>query len=260
MLLQSGQLFQALQTGGVSHPYITIAEEMQNYAKTNYPGIQPANPVENARPLLNPKQKKAWTEMQIIMAFLEWYAALHDGQYPSTLSELQSVFPARDPWGSEYAYASPPPHGSYTLISLGADAAEGGVGENADITGDEDASTLSYPTQQEAWKTLRILRGLLDAYAAGRHGRYPPTLADLALILSLSDPWGNEYAYTSPGMHGDYDLVSYGDDATSDRSDDKQHITSWAEASLIGSWYEYTPTSAMDIAFDKTLPGTFEPE
>ena len=26
------------------HPYVTIAEEIQNYAKTNYPGIPPANP------------------------------------------------------------------------------------------------------------------------------------------------------------------------------------------------------------------------
>ena len=26
------------------------------------------------------------------------------------------------------------------------------------------------------------------------------------------DPWGNEYVYTCPGEHGDYDLVSYGAD------------------------------------------------
>ena len=28
------------------HPYITIIEEMENFAKTNYPGIPPANPEE----------------------------------------------------------------------------------------------------------------------------------------------------------------------------------------------------------------------
>ena len=27
-----------------NHPYVTIVEEMENYAKTNYPGIPPANP------------------------------------------------------------------------------------------------------------------------------------------------------------------------------------------------------------------------
>jgi hypothetical protein len=29
---------------------------------------------------------------------------------------------------------------------------------------------------------------------------------------------------------------------------------SWAEASLVGSWYEYTPTGALDIAFEEILP------
>jgi hypothetical protein len=29
-----------------NHEYITIAQEMENYANTNYPGIPPANPEE----------------------------------------------------------------------------------------------------------------------------------------------------------------------------------------------------------------------
>ena len=31
-------------------------------------------------------------------------------------------------------------------------------------------------------------------------------------------------------------------------------IVSWADASLVGRWYEYTPTSALDISFNETLP------
>ena len=27
-----------------------------------------------------------------------------------------------------------------------------------------------------------------------------------------ADPWGNEYIYISPGMEGDYDIISYGAD------------------------------------------------
>jgi len=27
-----------------------------------------------------------------------------------------------------------------------------------------------------------------------------------------ADPWGNEYIYISPGMQGDYDIISYGAD------------------------------------------------
>lgn len=82
----------------------------------------------------------------------------------------------------------------------------------------------------------------------------------------MVDPWGNEYGYTYPGMHGEYDLISYGakgkdgggggpainPDGT---PNENAFITNWAESSLIGSWYEYTPTSALDIAFNEKLPG-----
>ncbi|MGH8646079.1 MAG: type II secretion system major pseudopilin GspG [Gammaproteobacteria bacterium] len=45
------------------------------------------------------------------------------------------VFDAQkqDPWGREYHYKSPGEHREYDLYSLGADNAEGGDGENADI-------------------------------------------------------------------------------------------------------------------------------
>jgi hypothetical protein len=149
------------------HPYLTIAEEMQAYAQTNYPGIAPANPDEDARPLLSPLQRKAWDEMQAVIALLEQYKAAN-GAYPTTtqglgaLSGLGTV-PAADPWGRPYVYASPGAVTDFELSSLGSDGAKGGEGDAADIT-------------------------------------------------------------------------------------------SWADASLIGRWYEYTPTSALDIAFNETMP------
>jgi hypothetical protein len=45
------------------------------------------------------------------------------------------------------------------------------------------------------------------------------------------------------------------DDAEGEAAD----ITSWVEANLIGRWYEYTPTSALDIAFDQTSPEEIAP-
>lgn len=39
-----------------------------------------------------------------------------------------------DPWGQLYAYEAPGRNGDYDLFSLGADQAEGGEGEDADIT------------------------------------------------------------------------------------------------------------------------------
>jgi general secretion pathway protein G len=39
-----------------------------------------------------------------------------------------------DPWGEPYLYRSPGQHGAYDLFSLGADKAEGGEGEDRDLT------------------------------------------------------------------------------------------------------------------------------
>jgi len=39
-----------------------------------------------------------------------------------------------DPWGKPYIYRSPGEHGSYDIISYGADGQEGGTGTAADIT------------------------------------------------------------------------------------------------------------------------------
>lgn len=39
-----------------------------------------------------------------------------------------------DPWGNDYHYRVPGEHGPYDIYSLGADNAEGGEGENRDIT------------------------------------------------------------------------------------------------------------------------------
>lgn len=39
----------------------------------------------------------------------------------------------KDPWNSSYVYICPGQHGEYDLLSYGADNAEGGEGDNADI-------------------------------------------------------------------------------------------------------------------------------
>lgn len=38
-----------------------------------------------------------------------------------------------DPWGQRYQYRAPGEHGDYDLFTLGADKAQGGTGENADV-------------------------------------------------------------------------------------------------------------------------------
>ncbi|HYA31508.1 MAG TPA: type II secretion system major pseudopilin GspG [Thermodesulfovibrionales bacterium] len=41
------------------------------------------------------------------------------------------------------------------------------------------------------------------------------------------DPWGNPYIYVSPGLHGDYDLLSYGADGKEGGEGKDADITSW---------------------------------
>ena len=41
------------------------------------------------------------------------------------------------------------------------------------------------------------------------------------------DPWGNDYVYTCPGEHGDYDLVCYGADGQPGGEGDNADITNW---------------------------------
>jgi general secretion pathway protein G len=41
------------------------------------------------------------------------------------------------------------------------------------------------------------------------------------------DPWGVEYLYLSPGLHGDFDILSYGADRAEGGSELNKDIKSW---------------------------------
>ncbi len=150
-----------------NHPYMTIAQEMQAYAQTNYPDIRSANPDQEARPLLSPYQQRAWAEMEKIIALLEEYK-VNNGHYPTTAQGLAEL---------------------------------SGMGS-----------------------------------------------------VPAADPWVHPYHYEAPGVVSDFQLSSYGADGAAGGSDESADINSWAKCSLVGRWYEYTPTSALDIAFNETLP------
>jgi RHS repeat-associated protein len=57
--------------GTDTSPYLTIAEEVAAYARTNYQGIPPANPEKHARPLLYPEQRKTWETMRKVIDLIE---------------------------------------------------------------------------------------------------------------------------------------------------------------------------------------------
>jgi general secretion pathway protein G len=41
------------------------------------------------------------------------------------------------------------------------------------------------------------------------------------------DPWGNEFVYLSPGVHGDYDIIAYGADGVPGGEEFDKDINSW---------------------------------
>jgi len=42
-----------------------------------------------------------------------------------------------------------------------------------------------------------------------------------------ADPWGRAYLYLCPGVHGEYDMLSYGADGAPGGSDHNQDIKNW---------------------------------
>lgn len=97
------------------------------------------------------KTDAARAQVQNIASILDLYR-LEVGKYPDERNGLSALLeqPAEaqrwngpyvkrrdvliDPWGQRYVYRHPGEHGAYDLYSLGADQAEGGEGENADVT------------------------------------------------------------------------------------------------------------------------------
>ena len=41
------------------------------------------------------------------------------------------------------------------------------------------------------------------------------------------DPWGNDFVYLSPGLQGDFDIISYGADGMPGGEDENKDINNW---------------------------------
>lgn len=238
-----------------SHPYVTIAEDMRNFAMTNYEGIPPANPDNNVRPLLYPEQRKAWNDMQKLIKLIEDYNdAKHAGTIPNAITSpgTQTVTPSSME-GIEY--------GTKLIIDVD-DAPHGKVQETVIVK----ATTPTAFTADFAYSHAAGVAFQIDP-AVNLHpttSEFPSVIQAFAgnTPLPLTDPWGNPYHYNSPGLNADYDLVCYGKDGIPDQDQNDQqradplnkNITNYAEGSVVGRWYEYTPTGAMDVALNTILP------
>lgn len=78
-------------------------------------------------------------------------------------------------------------------------------------------------------ETGQGLEALIEKPATGREPKKFREGGYLEKKEVPKDPWGNPFFYVSPGLHGDYDIISFGADGTEGGSSkvDKD-ITSWA--------------------------------
>ena len=227
----------------INHPYVSIGTEIRNFAMTNYEAIPPANPDKNVRPLLYPEQRKAWMDMQKLILLIE---SFNVNQHHLTL-----ITPV-------------PGAGSQTLTPSSMIGIEYGVQLTIDVAANQETVIVTATTN--ATFTALFANGHpagVDCVVDADVKLYPANLAALAGAgvgpLPLKDPWGNPFIYTMPGSHGDYDLVSYGKDGAPGGSDLDADITSWAEGSVVSTWFEYTPTSALDVVINSALTTTAAP-
>lgn len=77
--------------------------------------------------------------------------------------------------------------------------------------------------------------------------------------VPVQDYWNNSYFYKCPGDTGDYDLISYGADGQPGGDNKKADISANAEASLVSTWFEYTPVNALDIGITMNKPNVMPP-
>ncbi|MEZ4527286.1 MAG: type II secretion system major pseudopilin GspG [Desulfobacterales bacterium] len=79
----------------------------------------------------------------------------------------------------------------------------------------------SYPTTEQG------LQALVEQPSSGSPAQNWRKGGYLEKNKVPKDPWGNDYVYLSPGMHGDFDIISYGADGVPEGEDFNKDINSW---------------------------------
>jgi hypothetical protein len=113
---------------------------------------------------------------------------------------------------------------------------------------EKHARPLLYPQQRNTWNVMEGVIELIEQYKAD-NGDYPDSLTDMP-GAATEDAWGKPLAYNKPGSGNDYDLISYGANGVAGGDDLDADISSASGASLVATWFEYTPTSGIDIEVD----------
>jgi len=110
---------------------------------------------------------------------------------------------------------------------------------------------MSRPEEAKQVKTRLDIQNLETALKLYKldNGSYPSTDQGLQALVELpesgtipkkwkkggylekgrvpKDPWGNEFVYLSPGLKGDFDIISYGSDGVPGGEDENKDINNW---------------------------------
>lgn len=78
-----------------------------------------------------------------------------------------------------------------------------------------------YPSTEQGLQALVELPSVGQLPRKWREGGY------LEKGKVPEDPWGNQYVYLSPGLHGDFDLMSYGTDGEPGGEGAEADINNW---------------------------------
>jgi len=77
----------------------------------------------------------------------------------------------------------------------------------------------SYPTTEQ---------GLTSLVKKPEVGRIPTSYREGGYLKKLpADPWGSQYIYLCPGIHDDFDIISYGSDGEPGGNGKNADVDSW---------------------------------
>ncbi len=79
----------------------------------------------------------------------------------------------------------------------------------------------TYPTTEQG------LEALIQAPDTGKTAKNWREGGYMEKNKVAKDPWGNDYVYLSPGLHGEYDIISYGADGEAGGDGYNQDINNW---------------------------------
>ena len=117
------------------------------------------------------------------------------------------------------------------------------IGLLAGYVGPRLFSQIGKSEAKAAMAQIVSLESALDQYRLDT-GRYPSTEQGLAALIVKpanenrwagpylrkavpNDPWGKPYLYKQPGLHGEFDLSSFGKDGQPGGSGDAADIVNW---------------------------------